>query len=287
MPTGQKRQYTRDAAVAVAMLAALGATVGAAWLLVYVNEGPARLGAELVDQIQSRRLEAFWQGTRQEYWYSDVDTWSYRLRFRTDEGTWLGVTVHEEGRVWEVWTLDSEATTGKYVAGTYGPTAGLGGGIDVKTDTVIEYDHGHISADQLIHSPNRRTKSAGDAPDNYVPEGTLRLARRLVAKRDAPAAFQFIANTLLPFGNTPRFVSVRYTPAGTTQGPQGQTLHMVSTAHESIEGKRGRRLTMEQVYYIDSDGHEVKIVTRSVFQGEPEDQSQSLLVPAEIGRAHV
>jgi hypothetical protein len=277
MPGREKRQYTRDAAVALAMLAALGATVGGAWLLVYVNEGPARLGAELVDQIQSRGLDTFWEGARREYWYSGADTWTYRLRFRTDDGTWLGVTVRQEPRSWEVWTLDAKANTGKYVAGTYDVRRGLA--LGPNSDTVIEYDHGTVSADQMITSPNRRKKSSGPAPDNYVPEGTLRLARRLVAKRDAPAAFQFIVNSLVPFGDTPRFVSVRYTPAGTTQGPEGQTLHMVSTAHESIEGGRGRRLTIEEVYHIDPEGQEVKIVTRELFQDEVIRQSQSLLIP--------
>jgi hypothetical protein len=280
MPTGEKRQYTRDAAVALAMLAALGATVGGAWLLVYVNEGPARLGAELVEQIQSRGLDTFWQGARREYWYSGENTWTYRLRFRTDDGTWLGVTVRDDARSWEVWTLDARATKGKYVAGTYSIRPGFAGqGIETNPDTVIEYDNGAISADQMITSPNRRKKSDGQAPDNYVPEGTLRLARRLVAKRDAPAAFQFIVNTLLPFGNTPRFVSVRYIPAGTAQGRQGQTLRMVSAAHENIEGGRGRRLTFEEVYYIDPAGHEVKIVTRQLFQEEVVGQTQSLLIP--------
>ncbi len=282
------RQYTRDAAVAVAMLAALALTAGGAWLLVYVNEGPARLGAEIVSQIQREGLSEFWSETRQEYWRVNGENWWYVLRFQLEDGGFAGVRIRETRvrqvrtprglrvvplATWEIWTLNQDATEGDYQAGTFGPGS-------ISRDTRIQYRDGKVKASQFEDSPTKRTRTEAAAPDNYVPEGALELARGLVARKDSPAAFQWILNSRRPFGSTPDFLSVRYEPGQTVQGPDGTDLREVITRHETRQ-QQGVLVTTEKTFYINPEGNEVRVSERIIAQDQVLTTEERRLVPQE------
>lgn len=288
------RQYARDVGVALAMLGALALTAGGAWLLVYVNEGPARVGAEIIQTIQEKGLDSFWDAQHEEFWQGNDGNWEYYLRFRTPDGGYAGVGVHQEslGRVlmrnrlvfqqkirWEAWKLNAEARTGIYQAGTYE-------GGRLQRDTRIELADGEVKATQAMDRPSRQTQTQASVPENYVPPGTLRLARALVAQRETPAAFRWIHSRQLPFGSRPHFRSARYEPGGTSVGDTGVTLRKVTSSYESHEPRTGHRRTHQDVYYFDPDGRQVRVVERIITEEESYRVGErSLVSPPEARRS--
>jgi hypothetical protein len=278
--------------VAVAMLAALALTAGGAWLLVYVNEGPARLGAEIVSQIQSEGLSEFWSQTREEYWRVNGEDWWYFLRFELEDGGFAGVRIRRQTGArqvvspngtqviptgyWEIWTLNRDATEGDYQAGSFGPGR-------IYRDTRIQYSDGKVQASQFEDTPGKRTKTEGAAPNNYVPEGALELARSLVARKDSPAAFQWILKDRRPFGSTPDFLSVRYEPGQSVQGPDGTELREVITRHE-MRQQQGVLVTMEKTFYINPEGNEVRVSEKIIAQDQILASEDRRLVPPEEAR---
>lgn len=104
---------------------------------------------------------------------------------------------------WERWELNHDATEGRYDAGDVHV---VGDECDVVATTSIVLADGRVQATQLVDG--RIYRSSATVPANYLPEGTMEMATRVLAGQDEPARFRMIVNSIPPQGDAPRFFTL-------------------------------------------------------------------------------
>lgn len=133
----------------------------------------------------------------------------------------------------ENWTLDSNATSGTYVAAV--GERGL-------PDTQIIFRAGVVTVTRPLSES--APQAAGPAPTNYLPEGLMNLVIAEVARTSAKARFCFVANSEAIVGT-----ELRFTPVTMTAEGDGKVRLRMSF----LEG------SAEQVYQVDAKGEVFRI----------------------------
>jgi len=236
-PFGNSSKGVRLVALNVILLAILVAAVGAAWLL--AQPRPADLRAEeIVAEIRRTGLAAYWPEAALT-WYvrstgERIAGWRGEIVVPGPDGTFHGLNVVVTGTAlrtrgnWERWTLNADATEGTYSAGEFAQTTR---GLRSTTDTKISLEDGQVTAFQRIKGYPFETR--GPAPAGYLPEGTMGIARRLVARHKAKARFRMIYNAVPPPGARPVFTPVNMefrTPDGDAPEEARMTVHVAPGA---------------------------------------------------------
>jgi hypothetical protein len=263
MSAAQAIQRPKFALIAVLMFALLAAATGLAWLIVVSRTGLQRAGTELVERIHSEGLSAFWDRSPDVRWliaYRDDDRagWQLRMRMPRGDGGFEGLDAafyqlrrRTRGH-WEQWRLNADATTGVYRAGELQITPA---GLRLPANTRIALGDGTVSAQQQLSGAPMWLDSEADAPDNYVPEGTLPLLRHLVAETGTTAAFRMVFNEQPPRQGKTSFgvITMERRELGETDFPE-------ATARVVV---RGTGAAGQQTFFLDERGGTV-----AVFGGE-------------------
>lgn len=222
------------------MTALLVASTGAAWLVIrrpqsgqgrYDPQAAPRLaetGRSILDDLRRKGLSAYWPQADTQ-WYlvrfrDEAIGWQVAARLPRPDGSVDGLhvwAITDEFRhlrvLWERWSLNGDATVGRYSAGTVAQDRPGRGRI--ATDTRIDLAAGRLKVVQTLAGVERT--STADAPPNYLPEGTFDLVRHLVAERKTRAAFRLIINDLGPDGDGTRFAQAYVGYEGESPGQAG------------------------------------------------------------------
>jgi len=254
-------ERTRFVLIAAFMIAALLASVGAAWWLTRSRNAPHRRGEEILQRIRREGLEKFWPGP-QTRWYLRQRSgkpvgWRLVARDRDADGLFHGVrvSVRADGGMgagfethWEQWTLNAAADEGSYEAGQYYATRTKRAAL---TDTVIHLRAGQIDVVQLI--AGEPFDSDAVVPGNYAPEGTLGLVRRLVARDKTTATFRLVFNSVPPSGRGTRLATAEMRYAGEGKPFEDRpTEQVIVLSHMGGAGD-------ERAYDFDAGGELVRI----------------------------
>jgi len=253
------RRPARDALLSVILFGVLLASVGGAWLVVRRSGGPtaSSRGAEIVARIRRETLGAFWPGSTSIRWFllrQGRDVVGFRSvvtqpradggfdRLRMDVRPW----TDRPGSIWSHCRLNADATECQYRAGRLDITPR---GMGISSDTRIVLADGRVEMAQRIGSSiiGRYIRSSAPSPANYLPEGTLWLACRLVARRRDEARCSLIIDHLAPIGSATRFVEVLISYVGRGDA----NTDVVRVSPEPVEASAG------QMYHLDADGRVV------------------------------
>ena len=221
--------------------------------LVRSRGGPVREGEAILAEVRQKGLAAYWQPYAVR-WYliqAGGQVVGWRATVTIDRGgtafEGIHVYVRDSARSdpghWEWWRLNADATGGEYRAGKVVRSLLAW---QIPTDTTIRLTGGQVFAKQVIQQWVLESQARTAA--NYLPEGTLELAARLVAERKTRAQFRLIFNEDLPLERTTRFRSIRLEyadPAGSkVPGAQGRVNLEILAGGEQPE----------RAYFFDSGG---------------------------------
>jgi hypothetical protein len=277
--------------VAVAMLVVLAVTIAGAWWLVWARNAPARRGAELIDQVQAEGLDAFWQGPEVQFWqiqqtqltrYGPARNvlWTVELRKRRADGGFeeLSVTgANPERLQWAYWKLDANATNGLYQAGILARNR-ANRRLETRQTTEIRQTGDKLAVEQFMDEAGKRVETFAPVPENYAPEGTLRLLRALTARNGEHADFLVVYDQVPPGGQEPTFNTVQYEYRGETTFENRQ-VHQLRT-HQTSRDDEGNQFTTRTEYLIDPELGEIQRESvKRHHSGQVVTETRSRLVP--------
>ncbi|MGC9454968.1 MAG: hypothetical protein ACP5HU_08885 [Phycisphaerae bacterium] len=249
------------ALIAVLMFALLAVATGSAWLIVQQRRGPHDRGAELVEELHERGLSAWWQRLPQARWSlvrrgGRTIGWQVQLRLPTDDGGFEGLTLRllrgeaGSGGYWEHWALNDSATAGEYRAGEIGIS---GDRTLTSNRTLIVLSEGVVRAEQTIRF---RVSSRAPAPENYAPEGTLPLLRRMAAEAGGEIAFRIVFNEQGPLGGRTSFGVFRMTARPPSEDERNEgAARVVDAVQVYIDGSES-----EITYLLNEQGRTLSII---------------------------
>lgn len=262
----QSTRRPRFALIAVLMFALLALATLSAWLIVQRRSGPHMRGAELVEQMRSEGLSAWWDRSPHSQWFlirrnGEVIGWDVRLRLPLGDGGFEGLKLRifraqeRSGGSWEYWQLNADATSGEYLSGDLAFGEGR---LVTSTNTSIVQEEGAIQTEQSSQVGPRRSKA--EVPENYIPEGTLPLVRRLVAEEGAEAAFRMVFNEQLPQGSRTTFGVVRMNGRSPSEQERAQdAAYAVENVLITLDGSDSG-----ETYLLDEQGRTVGIVAERI-----------------------
>jgi hypothetical protein len=133
---------------------------------------------------------------------------------------------------WERWSLNADATEGRYIAGALEVEAEQW---IIARDTLIELADGVVTMEQTIS--NQVLHSRSDVPDNYVPEGALELVLALMLDQPDPTAMQLILNDQPPIDGRPDFqpLTMRHARLERSNRPVVDAAVQISVAGQNVE----------------------------------------------------
>lgn len=246
---------SRQGLLTTVMIGILLLTVAVAWWLTSFRNTAAREGAHLVEQMRRRSLSDIWprgallaafvhrDGAGQEIGHLTI------ARFAT-EGGFGGWVRHQPlpgfaGRlrnVREDWSIFDDLSAGQYEAVYIGENRVIG--------IILSGREVHVTVNGHLHA-------SAETPANYLPEGLMWLAVRMVAERGKEAVFAFISNEESDTGRTVAFHRVAMTPVGprevrcavvTGRGRYLRTYHLDTSGEvSSIRWEDGMTLTREEL----------------------------------------
>ena len=211
-PFGNSSRGGRLVARNAILLAILAAVVGVAWWLSQPTPADLR-GRQILAEIRRTGLAAYWPEATVT-WYvrrtgERISGWRGQIVVPGPDGTFHGLSVIVASTAlgtkgyWERWTLNADATESIYSAGEFARTRR---GVRMEENTEISLKEGRVTTLQRIQG--YPFKTAGPAPEGYLPEGTVGVAQRLVARHKARARFRMIFNEVPPPGARPEFTPV-------------------------------------------------------------------------------
>jgi hypothetical protein len=206
----------RQTALAVVMFGVLAAAVLAAWVLSHIRGRWVHNAEDLLAKVRGRGLGAYWPAQTVR-WYlqrrgGKVIGWQLLLRAQRPDGSFEGAWAHVgpptgSGSRWSHWVLAQDASAGDYYSETGDFLRGPQWRWIPDGQTSVKLENGRLKIEQGVR--NRAVESEARPPSNYLPEGTLPLARQLVAAERTKASFQITLDGVPPEGGVPRFFTVR------------------------------------------------------------------------------
>jgi len=263
--TSGQSAAARQALLALLLTAVLAAAAGAAWLLQEIAQRRVDKAAAILKQIRSSKLSLYWPDRRQTDWYliqqgTTVLGWraivregsgggfrGWEVEFRHSQS---GAVEHE---IYSAWKLNADATDGNYESRVQRP------GQPTQL-TRIRLQEPASEADQAtveVIQPNFGKKAQSPEPRNYIPEGVLRLAIRLVAEGGADAQFKMVFDDIPNTHKVVEFGSVRISHEGRGRTGEGKPIHRVR-AHYRGWGKHCWE------YELDESGKVISIIAGNV-----------------------
>jgi len=249
---GRGDSRRRHKILAVITLAVLLATVLVAWVVQYFPARRAEKAVEIIRGIRQAGLEHFWPEQSRIDWYlielrGKLIGWRAVVRTRREGGGFAGLTLEvilPVNRFWcEKWTLNADATRGRYAA-----YEGIARGLRLEQlKTEIALEDGQVRV--LQHEAQGRVLAArSKAPANYLPEGTMELAIRRVAEEAADAQFSLVFNEVPNVGGAVSFGVMRFRHVGTRRSEDGRTIRLVR-GYARREGTH-----IERTYEVNHQG---------------------------------
>jgi len=242
--------------LALLMVAVLGVATGMAWLLQVRADRRVRAAAEIIRRIRADGLAAYWPDETRIDWYlirvgSDVRGWRASAKIPGTDGGFDGLTVdltrgeseRSEQLLLASWSLNADATAGRYV-GTV-EVSGAGG-----SETRIFLSDDRVNVQQFALD----LEAESPAPDNYLPEGTMGLAVRLVARTGANAQFAMVFDEKPNTRGVVEFGSIRIRSLGSARAEDGSLIRRARAW-----GFRGRG-EYSVTYELTEDGRLLSIV---------------------------
>jgi hypothetical protein len=177
---------------------------------------------EVLGEIRLRKLPAFWGPQPVADWYlrrgpdGKAVGWSTEQREPTDDGyrgrriARVGATLYRE-----TWAIDAAARTGRYSADTSALIRSPGRPVPVPRrvrSTSIDLGDGRVEVRQ--EQPGSAEAASAPAPENYIPEGLLKLAFHRTAARGRKVSFVTIVNLQAVVGGQVRFLPIHVVPQG-------------------------------------------------------------------------
>lgn len=249
----------------VILFIVLLASVASAWLLVRHRRSPFPSidGADIIADIRRLTFPTFYPDSPATRWFVFHEGGRI-VGFRAvvthigPDGQFdrLQMDIHDSrgiiGGVWSHSRLSADATEGQYKAGRLRLTDSIA----ILTNTGITLANKHIRMTQLIDRGAIRVSqvSSAVAPADYLPEGTLWLACRIVAEEQVKAGFRLIQDDRIIQGGGVPFVDVSISYAG-----PGDEADPDVAAVVTLQIGQGR--TLENYYYLDADGGLIRQVT--------------------------
>lgn len=228
----------RRSLLALAMLAVLLLSTGAAWLLTRAAGTRANAGAEIVKAIRGKGLASYWGTAQRTEWmlvYANENVIGWRVeQQRPDEEGYAGgeVEVAVQGgqvaaQAMSNWHLGDDVRTGSYLSNM--------ASVNGKRITQIRLGEGKVMVRQ---QPATGTAQAASAePANYLPEGTMMLAALLVAQRGLDAQFATIDDSQPFQGGEVRFMAARMRYQGKLRQKDGSEVYEVLLAYADSSQK--------------------------------------------------
>ncbi len=247
----------RQSVLAIVMLAILLAATGWAWLMVRSGQRRQDVGAQIVQSIHTQKLSHWYPEKAQVQWLlasqgGKIVGWQAIVRSSAD-GKHEGLRIESDGPTppatkegfIEKWSLDDTATTGQYESKFIAPGVSNAG-------ATIQLENGKVRMTQLFPHLMVADQASGDAPANYLPEGTTDLALRLVAQQQADGLFARISDTHPNEGKRIDFLTARIRYAGKGTGDS-------SALNKVILAAGGE----EETYWLTAEGEIKRIDTHS------------------------
>lgn len=249
---------SRKTVLALVMLALLGASTVAAWLLVRSREGNVERAHAILATIRQDGLRRYWGLNGETLYYVGRDEtgkavrWQVSMRKPTPDG-YKGETYHgnaQSPQMREQWTVSADVSADHYE----GILLHRRGALQTRI---------HLERDSLtVQSGLGGTPVTTALPDNYIPEGLNSLVLQQVARGGAQATFKMIFDQEAVVGGQIHFVQL-------SLRPQGKNAVQAEFFSFSTTGKT--------TYFLDGAGQVQKIqmedvtyerVTRSQFLDE-------------------
>jgi hypothetical protein len=202
---------------------------------------------EVLQEIRLRKLPAFWGRDAVTDWYLHRDPdggpvgWSTVQRTPTGDG-YSGRHIRRRGATLdrETWSIDAAARTGSYFADSsiLIPAPGRRTPLLRRvSSTSIELRGGRVQVRR--EAPGGVAAATAEAPENYVPEGLLRLACYRAAAGQRRADFITVLNDHAVAAGEVRFSPVHVSP----RGPSAVRVRFAGPDPQS-----------EQILQFDQDG---------------------------------
>jgi hypothetical protein len=247
---------------------------------------PTRQARSVVAEIRQQGLSEFYPPQPLRLWYrqTQADTegnlltgWvaeSWTANGELYGGSRINYSLPNNG-LWEIWTLNEDATEGIYYAGEF---VNVSGGWSIRLVTVIRLVNGWVTMAQRI-GPDV-VRSTAEAPDTYLPEGTVDAAAKLMSDRRGRATFSTIFNALPPDAQgRPTFLPLSMGRANRETADARGASSVVRTRVRLAEGELGSLL------YFDANGHVDR--RRFAYHNEilmsPEEREALLPVTQAVG----
>lgn len=249
------------------MFGILLVSVGVAWWLVQGQKALLDRGREIIAQIRTEKLESFWDRRPSRLWYIKTDSTGRAVSWRAAYRDYVPARDVYRGSAFSgshdllaraEWELSPDAGAGEYSS----TVAGRNG----QAFTVIRLRDGEVKVLRVV--PRGSARAATAAPDNYIAEGTLELAVRLVARAGREASFRMIIDDAAIAQGQVRFIVVKMIP----RGPRRVQVEMGG---------------FREVYHFDESWRIVKIElpeTRELFNLVSESQVLSKFPDTAIPR---
>ncbi|HUT57920.1 MAG TPA: hypothetical protein VNA25_08730 [Phycisphaerae bacterium] len=239
------------------MIGILLVTVAVAWWLTRFRNAAMREGAHLVDEMRRRSLSDIWpRGALQAVFVrrdgAGRETGRVTVERVATDGGFAGRVRDEplpafRGRlrnVREDWSIRGDLSAGQYQAAYVGENRIIG--------IILAGEDVHVTV-------NGQPIDSVPIPANYLPEGLMWLAVRMVADRGREATFAFVSNEESEATGTVALNRVTMTPVGarevrctvaTGRGRYDVTYHLDASGEVSSvrweEGMTLTRVEMEQ-----------------------------------------
>ena len=244
LEVGRNTRQGRDNLLAVIMLAVLLVSVAIAWSMSAVTSRPIARGVDILREIRSVGLGAYWPAEPVTLWYRVTDAnnnpiaWKATRRMMV-EGNFGGVNLitYDNFYAEEQWLIEPKATAGHY--------NGQMKMDSVTIETTIQFRDEVVTVRQPRQGRWLIAKAV--APVNFLPDGMMPLAIRQVDARQKSAIFSQVFDRIaITQAGKVFFATTRMTP--TAKG----VVEVVSTVG------RGSSTT---IYHLDETGLITKVVS--------------------------
>ena len=220
--SGNQLSNLRRGVLALAMLAVLLGSVGAAWWYTSTVQRRNSAGARIVSRIRGDKLPGLWGEAVKTTWYlvnieGGVRGWQADVRGRSGKEFFAGLSVLAGAKgeaMTERWLLSDDATWGRYISDETAASIASG-----NFDTEIRLEDDTVT---VVQNRLQGLTARSPAPENYLPKGTSELAVGLVAQERADAQFKMVFNERPNVGGVVHFGTVRMTYRGHVRAQDGR-----------------------------------------------------------------